>query len=432
MPRRLLLGLGLALVVGVWFFREPLREQIRNKATLANDAPTPEVVADMIEQAADPRGALLAAWNSGKIVHREVATGSLRRVIPNDQPLPPEFESMLLAGALDPDMNVRETALGILRERNHPALTALAAEQLKDPDQQVRLLGLNHLKHAEPSVGVPFVAALLDDSDIAVLGMSLKLLENWSGQKFGAKLADTAQVENKTSGLQEFQSEGIAKTKAAAEKAKAWWAEHQTEFPPVKLEVPNQAYAAPTPVPAADFELRTLDDKRMRLSDYRGKVVLINFWTTWCSACVGEMPALVALQKKHGDKLVILGVSLDFVPDSHGHVGGHAAVEEQKHSDGEHDDHEATTAALKRVREKVARTAKARNINYPILLDEHNEVGGRYNGGELPTTVIVDAQGNVRRRFIGARNLAVFEAMIAEAGRSLPPVQTASTAAKSN
>lgn len=418
MPRRLLLGLGLAVVIGVWLFRAPLQELIRNKATLANDAPTPEVVSDMIEQAADPRAALLTAWNSGKIVHREVAISSLRRVFPNDKPLSPEFESILLAAALDPDMNVRETALGILRERNYPAALALAAEQLKDPDQQVRLLGLNHLKYAAPSVGVPFVAALLDDPDIAVLGMSLKLLENWSGEKFGAKLADIAQVENKTTGLHEFQAEGIAKTKAAAENAKACWAEHQPEFPPVKLEVPNQAYAARTPVPAADFQLRTLDGKPVRLSDFRGKVVLMNFWTTWCSACVGEMPALVALQKKHGDKLVILGVSLDYVPDSHGHIGGHAAVEEQKHSDGDHDDHEATAAALKRVREKVVRTAKARNVNYPVLLDEKNDVGGRYNGGELPTTVIVDAQGNVRRRFVGARNLAVFEAMIAEAGHS--------------
>lgn len=425
-PRLVVPIIGLLLVGGVWLFRAPLQEKIRTNATLANDAPNSEVVSDMIEQSADPRAALLAAWNSGKIVHREVAISSLRRVVPTDQSLPPGFESVLLAGALDPDMNVRETALGILDERNHPAALVLAAEQLKDPDQQVRLLGLNHLKHTAPSVGVPFAAALLDDPDIAVLGLSVKMLENWSDQKFGAKLADTAQVESKTTGLQEFQAEGIARTKAAAEKAKAWWIEHQSEFPPVKLEAPAEAYAARSPVPAADFQLQTLDGKPLRLSDFRGKVVLVNFWTTWCTACVGEMPALVALQKKYQGRVVIIGVSLDFVPDEHGHIGGHAAVEEQKHSDGDHDDHEATAAALKRVREKVARTAKARNVNYPVLFDEHNEVGGRYNGGELPTTVIVDAQGNVRRRFIGARNLAVFEAMIAEASQSLPLTQTAS------
>lgn len=425
MPRRLLLGLGLTLVVGVWFFREPLRQQIRESATLANDAPTPEVVSDMIEQAADPRAALLSAWNSGKIVHREVAIRSLSRINPMPQQLPPEFESILLTAALDPDMNVRESALGILRERKHPALMALAAEQIKDPDQQIRLLGLKYLKHADRKVGIPFVGALLNDQDIAVLGMSIKLLENWSGEKFGSKLSDTVQVENKVTGLKEFQAEGVLKTQAAAAKAKAWWASHQSEFPPVKLEVPNEAYAARQRVTAPDFQLRTLEGKPVRLSDFRGKVVLMNFWTTWCSACLGEIPALVALQKKHGDTLVILGVSLDYVPDSHGHIGGHAAIEEQMHSDGEHDDHEATVAALKRVREKVARTAKARNINYPVLLDEYNEVGGRYNGGELPTTVIVDVQGIVRRRFVGARNLAVFEAMIAEAATPYPQLAAA-------
>jgi len=111
--------------------------------------------------------------------------------------------------------------------------------------------------------------------------------------------------------------------------------------------------------------------------------------------------------------LAIIGVSLDFVPDSHGHIGGHPAVEEQgRHA--EEDMYQRNSAALKKVRDKVARTVKARGINYTVLLDEKNEVGGRFNGGELPTTVIVDKNGNVRRRFVGARSLAVFEAMITD------------------
>jgi len=412
----------IAVAILTWLFRAPLQRQIRESATLANDAPTPEVVSDMIEQAADPRAALLTAWNSGKIVHREVAIRSFSRVQPAEQPLSLELDSLLLSAALDPDMNVRESALGILRERNHPALAALAAEQLRDLDQQVRVLGLNQLKFVSPAIGVPTVIPLLDDPDPFIVTMSLKLLENWSGQKFGVKLSETGSFENEKTGLKEYREGSHEKAKAGAERAKAWWAEHQSEFPSVRLEVPAAAYSARQPVPAGDFQLRTLDGKKISLTDLRGKVVLVNFWTTWCSACVSEMPELIALQKKHGDNLVIIGVSLDYVPDSHGHIGGHAAVEEQKNGDAEQDDHEATVAALKRVRDKVARTVKARGINYPILLDEKNEVGGRFNGGELPTTVIVDAQGHVRRRFIGARSLPVFEAMIAEAAQDLPRV----------
>jgi len=406
---------GVAVVLSVWLFREPLRRLIREETTLANEAPAPEAVEEMIEQASDPQAALLAAWNSGKIVHREVAIRSLAKIIPARQSLPPEFSSMLLSAALDPDMNVRESALSILQQRRHPALYALAAAQLKDPDQQVRLLGLNYLRDAPPDLGVPTVAALLHDSGIAVLGMSVKLLENWTGQKFGVKMADTVQVQNKTTGLEEFQEEGVAGTKAAAIRAMIWWTNSQAGFPRVELPIPPEALTGRKAVSAPDFNLPTPGGKRTRLSDFRGKVVLVNFWTTWCTACVSEIPELIALQRRRAENLVILGVSLDFTSDEHGRIGGIAAVEDRAHSQGEHHNHETRAAALKRVREKVARIAKARGINYPILLDEKNEVGGRYNGGELPTTVIVDAQGNVRRRFVGARNLQVFEAMIAEA-----------------
>jgi len=147
----------------------------------------------------------------------------------------------------------------------------------------------------------------------------------------------------------------------------------------------------------------------------------VNFWTTWCPACLSEMPELLALQRQHQTSLVILGVSLDYVPDEHGHIGGHPAVEEQGIGGGEPDKHEARAAELRKVREKVARTVQARGINYPILLDEKNEADGRYNGRDLRTTVIVDAQGNVRRRFVGARSLPVLEAMLAEAARPRVP-----------
>jgi len=227
-------------------------------------------------------------------------------------------------------------------------------------------------------------------------------LENWTGHTFGVKLAETVPTENKVTGLMEYGGESAAKAKAGAARAKAWWAEHRTEFTPVHRPVPAHAFAALEPVPAGDFSLSTLAGQRVRLSDFHGKVVLINFWTTWCTACIGEMPELIELQKRHHDQLVILGVSLDCVPDDDG------------------DSHAGARPSLNEIREKVARTVQTRGINYTVLLDEKDSAGARFNGGELPTTVIVDAEGNVRRRFIGARSLSVLEAMIVEASRPLP------------
>jgi thiol-disulfide isomerase/thioredoxin len=413
---RFSIGLGLGLIAAVWVLREPLRRWVTVSATLTNPAPPPELVESMIEKSPDHAAAILAAWNTGKIVHREVAINEIGSLFPPREPLPRDLQTILLTGALDVDMNVRETALRILQNRNDPALAALTLAQLRDPDPQVRLLGLNYFKHISPNIGVPAVVSVLDEKNPLIVVMGLKLLENWSGESFGVKVSETVPSENEKTGLQEFPSGSREKTQAGVARARVWWAAHQAAFLPVHLEIPPAAITERQPVPAEDFSLQAMDGQPVRLSDLRGKIVLINFWTTWCTACVSEMPELLALQKQHGENLVIIGVSLDFVPDDDGEIGGIPSVEEQGVPTTGHAP-ARTPETLEKVRAKVARTIKARGINYPILLDEKNEVGGRFNGGELPTTVIVDAQGHVRRRFIGTRSLPVFEAMVAAASK---------------
>jgi cytochrome c biogenesis protein CcmG/thiol:disulfide interchange protein DsbE len=65
-------------------------------------------------------------------------------------------------------------------------------------------------------------------------------------------------------------------------------------------------------LPEPELTLKDLDDKDISLSQYKGKVVLVNFWATWCEACKAEIPWLIEMHKKYGQKgLVILGVSMD-------------------------------------------------------------------------------------------------------------------------
>ena len=403
--------------IAVWFLREPLRNLVFAEGVMANDGATQEAIEQVIDLSADHEAAIRRAWDTGKIVHREVAIRRLSRLIPADAPLPAQFESWVLAATLDPDASVRETALAIVHGHNSPALAAMCMAQLKDCDPQVRLLGLDHLNGVSPFTGIPIIVPLLDDSDPLIVVRGLKLLERWTGQKFGVMLAETAPVENEMTGLKEFPEGSQPKAKAGATRAKAWWASHQSEFGPVEFEAPAAVFdVPPSLLPAGDFHLSGLDGRQIRLSDFRGRVVLLNFWTTWCPACLSEMPELIALQKRYGERIAIIGVSLDNVPDEDGHLGGHEGAEPSSGHDGDH-------PSLSTVREKVARTVKARGINYTVLLDRNNSVGSRFNGGELPTTIIVDAQGYVRRRFIGARSLPVFEAMIVEASQPLPSTQ---------
>jgi peroxiredoxin len=125
---------------------------------------------------------------------------------------------------------------------------------------------------------------------------------------------------------------------------------------------------------APDFELQSLEGKNVKLSDFRGKAVLLNFWATYCGPCKIEMPWFVEMQKEFGPQgFQIVGVAMD----------------------------DAST-------EDIAKFAKEMGVNYPILLGKES-VGQSYGGiGVLPTTYFVDRDGKITAREFGLQSRSVF------------------------
>jgi len=79
--------------------------------------------------------------------------------------------------------------------------------------------------------------------------------------------------------------------------------------PAMKADSPDKPKGAEL---APELTLKDLDDKNVSLADYKGKVVLVNFWATWCEPCRGEIPELIELQRKYGPRgFVLLGIALD-------------------------------------------------------------------------------------------------------------------------
>ena len=133
----------------------------------------------------------------------------------------------------------------------------------------------------------------------------------------------------------------------------------------------NQTF---TPVP--DVQFTKLDGSPFRLKDLRGRVVLLNFWATWCIPCRSEIPSLSAMQKDLDAKgLTIIGVSYD------------------------------DTADL------IQEFQKDIPQSYQIVLGGR-EVGSQLPASPLPTTYIIDRQGRVRDKLIGERTRAAFEQII--------------------
>ena len=410
-----LLALALLLALGSWQFGPWLRHQILLQAVLRSETAIAGQVRELAGGTADVRALLDQLWNTGRVPHRLAALQEAIEQARGGALQMQQIRPWLVAGARDVDSDVREIALGALAANRDPQLAELARRQLTDVDPQRRLLGLQHLRRGGVGSGdvknlTPVVMDLVRDPDPTVAASADSLLRAWTDFDTGVRLH---------SALGEGSEPGSGRLDAGKEKALReglakwadWWSTHRTNYAVVPALASDPGGERTGPM-AADFALPTPAGQTVRLADYRGKVVLINFWATWCNACVTEIPDLVALQKRFGDQVVILGVSLDGRPEEHDHDHDH------EHEGSGHA--AATTAETAEVREKVARAVKSRGINYPVLLDPAGQIGARFNGGELPTNVLVDAQGRVSRRFIGTRSPAVLEAMLREAGAKLP------------
>ncbi|MCW5813733.1 MAG: TlpA family protein disulfide reductase [Labilithrix sp.] len=113
--------------------------------------------------------------------------------------------------------------------------------------------------------------------------------------------------------------------------------------------------------PAPELSIETLNDKgTISLNELQGKVVIVDFWATWCAPCKQSFPKLEELQKKVGDKVVIVGVSVD---------------DEKK---------------------GVAEFAKENGATFAIGWDQGHTIASRWKVGTMPTTFVVDATGKVR------------------------------------
>lgn len=125
---------------------------------------------------------------------------------------------------------------------------------------------------------------------------------------------------------------------------------------------------------APDFTLFDTNGDSVSLSDYEGKVVILNFWATWCGPCRMEIPEFVKLQEKYGDDVVILGISVD------------------------QDGPKVVPSFMKRF-----------EINYPVLYAT-NEIIYNYGGiTGVPTTFVLDRNLIIQRLYIGYRPVYVFE-----------------------
>jgi thiol-disulfide isomerase/thioredoxin len=143
----------------------------------------------------------------------------------------------------------------------------------------------------------------------------------------------------------------------------------------------SSAYKAlPAANPAPTWSLTTLDGKPISPADFKGKVLVVDFWATWCPPCVHEIPGYIEFQKKHrGEKVVVIGLSLD----------------------------EISAADVKKF-------ADAKGINYPVAIAPQELLTQFASVEGIPATFVVDRDGKLRFMKVGSAPIEDLEKVVAD------------------
>ena len=132
--------------------------------------------------------------------------------------------------------------------------------------------------------------------------------------------------------------------------------------------------------PAPDFVLNDLSGNPVKLSDLKGRLVVLNFWATWCTPCRTEMPEFQEIYRQNQPDLVVLGINLEQSPAE--------------------------------IQDFISQLG----ITYPILLDEEGLVAGLYKVIQLPNPFFIDREGIIRKRHIGFLSSDQFNKYLDEVG----------------
>ncbi|RUL48653.1 redoxin domain-containing protein [Lysinibacillus antri] len=131
---------------------------------------------------------------------------------------------------------------------------------------------------------------------------------------------------------------------------------------------------------APEFTLSDMNGDPINLSDLRGKIVILNFWATWCPPCRAEMPHMQSFYEKNKDNGVeIIAVNL---------------------------------TALDEGKQAVEKFVNEYGLTFPVVLDENGSVGKLYEILTIPTSYIIDAEGRIFQKFVGSMDEQIMEDMI--------------------
>ncbi|MDW8106339.1 MAG: HEAT repeat domain-containing protein [Armatimonadota bacterium] len=264
-----------------------------------------------------------------------------------------EARTLLTIALADYASPVRVRAAEVAAQLPRAEASPLLLACLVDHDTIVRQTAIMAVQRLRERRAVPLLIRLLqEDTNEQTQHLAIGALRSITGQRYYARFSDPP-----------------AKRAQARQQWLAWWATARRNYETVSVA----PYHPQRSVLAPDLVVRTLEGEPIALRR-PPKLLLVNFWGTWCAGCQEELPHLIALHRKYGDRLLILGIAFD---EPEGEAG-------------------------------LRRFCQQKGIEYPQALGT-KAISEAFDLHGVPQTVLIDTQGNIRFWWEGARDLGTFE-----------------------
>lgn len=349
--RKRVLWIGAALAVGValairWLYRPPEDAHARHHAEEARAALEINALASLPEAEQRARLRMYLLENPSPTVRAAAVQGIARLRASEARPL-------LIIALGDYASPVRERAAEVAAQLPPEEALPLLLACLVDHDTLVRQTAIMAVQRMRAQRAVPLLIRLLqEDTNERTQHLAIGALRAITGQRYYARFSDPPTTRARV-----------------RQQWLTWWAKARQRYETVN----PTPYHPQRSIPAPGLVVHTLEGKPIALRR-PPKPLLINFWGTWCAGCQEELPHLIALHRKYGDHLLILGIAFD---EPEGEAG-------------------------------LRRFCQQRGIKYAQALGTQ-AISEAFDLHGVPQTALIDTQGNIRFWWEGARDLGTFE-----------------------
>lgn len=402
---------GLILLLAVLAVLVVARNEIMLQADACalTSAPSPnaEDIFDVVVNERSEGVILRRLWDSGKLLQRRAVVDYLQLRSNNDPEVLKRNQWLVAAGMNDLDLGLRETLISCLYGNKNPGWIRAVRSQLRCDDSYVQTCAIDRLRVGRVTNVIHEIGALLEGQELDVRLRAAVTLRSFTGVDHGVAV----RMGTRYVGMPEHEvTERLASAEESLGRVVRWWATNKSAWP-VLEPIENAVLRAPRPMPVFEFERANAE--KFKTSEVDDRPLMLVFFVSYCPSCQATLPHVARLNGRIKERVKVVGVSLDAVPDEHNHfLEIHDLEEPHAHGDGHDHHHDHGPEQRRQMIDLSAKIIRDMRLGFDVVFDTTGVATLALNGGEVPVIAHLGEQGALIRRYSGLRTHSAMERML--------------------